>query len=157
LQQPNQMLEELPVLKHRVAAIREGQVILEQRVALIEEEQTTLRQGITAIKEGLSALMKGSILNLSLFSAKVINSATGLSDKNSVARLINHNVNDGNTPLAPFYGVNGQLIPDFPETAGQVVTLEGDRVDSLLLALDLEVTGSLTARRARFATHIGIR
>ncbi|KAG0643285.1 hypothetical protein HOY80DRAFT_1133956 [Tuber brumale] len=163
--QPNQTPEELPALwpgvsmldqgpqglralEQSVAAIQERLSALEQSVASIQEGRPAPKQGVTAIQEGLDAL-RGEVDGM--------RSEISRNDKNAIARIINNSAMDGRAPLEPFYGVSGQLIPDFPENPREAMNLQGDRVDSLLLALGLEVTGCLTVRRNRFGDYIGLR
>src|SRR5437899_2532719 len=60
-----------------------------------------------------------------IFICEVTDSVTGLSDRNSVARAINNGADRDGSPLEPFYGVDGQLIPHFPATLGDTKRLSG--------------------------------
>ncbi|PUU82924.1 hypothetical protein B9Z19DRAFT_966204, partial [Tuber borchii] len=77
-------------------------------------------------------------------------------DNNNIARRLNSRVVDGYDPLEPFYGADGQPIPDFPDTWADVAHLTSRSMNSLLVALGLNTRGKLPQRRYRLGRHIGV-
>ncbi|RPB05273.1 hypothetical protein L873DRAFT_1840196 [Choiromyces venosus 120613-1] len=71
-------------------------------------------------------------------------------NKNSFARVVNSRVSNGGMVLETLYGVNGQLVPNFPRTR------TGPAIDQLLLDLGLDTTGTMARRKLRFNKYIGI-
>ncbi|KAG0632718.1 hypothetical protein HOY80DRAFT_764548 [Tuber brumale] len=112
-------------------------------VALLQH----LEQGLTALQQGQEDTLQ---------QVQVLRDEVSRCDKNSVARAANNSVDCDSAPLEPFYGLNGKLIPRFPATLGDIKKLSSDRVDRLLLALGLDVVGTLKVRRRRLRKHIGL-
>ncbi|KAG0132088.1 hypothetical protein HOY82DRAFT_518314 [Tuber indicum] len=150
-----EILALLQQLQQGQSALHEGQVALRQGQTALKEGQAALQQGQTDFQGEQAALLGGQ--------ADILQQVDGLrdegsrQDKNSIARVINNNARLDDTPLEPFYGINGQLVPHFPPTLGHAKRLRSDRVDALLLALGLGVAGSLAVRRTRFKRYIGLR
>lgn len=59
---------------------------------------------------------------------EVTNNATGLRERNSIARVINSSADRNSTELEPLCGVNGQVVPSFPATLGDAKALNGERL-----------------------------
>ncbi|KAG0138163.1 hypothetical protein HOY82DRAFT_588739 [Tuber indicum] len=112
-------------------------------VALLQH----LQQGLADLQEGQEDTLQ---------QVQVLRDEISRHDKNSVARAANNSADRDDAPLEPFYGVNGGLIPRFPATLGDVKRLSSDRVNRLLLALGLDVVGSLKVRRRRLKKYIGL-
>ena len=53
------------------------------------------------------------------------NTVAALREKNNIARVINSGASRNSTALEPLYGVNGELVPDFPATFGDAKALDG--------------------------------
>ncbi|KAG0643286.1 hypothetical protein HOY80DRAFT_1095097 [Tuber brumale] len=104
-----------------------------------------INQRLTVVEQRVEALRQDMNVNFSRI------------ERNGIARIINNSIAGGNTPLEPFYGLNGQLIPDFPKTARQAMSLKSKRVNGLLLALGLDTVGVLEVRRNRLMKYIGLR
>ncbi|KAG0132087.1 hypothetical protein HOY82DRAFT_484107 [Tuber indicum] len=150
-----EILALLHQLQQGQITLREGQVILQQGQDALQEGLAILQQGQVVLQEEQTTLQEGQ--------AEILQQVEGLKeegsrqDKNSIARVINNSASLDGTPLEPFYGINGQLAPNFPATLGHAKRLRGDRVDTLLLALGLETGGTLAVRRTRVSRYIGLR
>ncbi|KAG0643290.1 hypothetical protein HOY80DRAFT_1095112 [Tuber brumale] len=111
----------------------------------INQRLTVIEQRLTVVEQRVEALRQDMNVNFSR------------TERNGIARIINNSIAGGNTPLEPFYGLNGQLIPDFPETARQAMGLNSQRVNALLTALGFDTVGVLEVRRNRLMKCIGLR
>ena len=85
--------------------------------------QADLLQEVQRLRDEISR--QSVFLVFSLFIYEVTNKETGLREKNNTARVINSGANRNSTALEPLYGVNGELVPDFPATFGDAKALDG--------------------------------
>ncbi|RPA90815.1 hypothetical protein L873DRAFT_1753158 [Choiromyces venosus 120613-1] len=122
-----------------MATIQQNVAELQQNVADLQQHVEELQQGQPDILERIQYLEDE-------FSRQ---------NKNNIARAINSMVNCRDILLQPFYGVNGQLIVDFPRCGADIARLTGDEINALLVALGLEVLGSLATRKECFKRYIG--
>lgn len=74
----------------------------------------------------------------------------------SRARSHNFTALQGNSQIVPLPNSQGEMPPNFPNTAGELYALRGDRVNNLLAFYNLLVEGSLTVRKQRLAKYLNI-
>ncbi|KAG0133643.1 hypothetical protein HOY82DRAFT_639973 [Tuber indicum] len=140
----DQRLQRLPAIEQHIRGLTQGMTAMGQRLTVVEQRL----QRLPAIEQNIRELTEGMTSMRALISRN---------DKNGVARIINNNASRGDTPLEPFYNLDGELISDFPETAGQAMRLQDQRINALLVALDLSADGAPALRRNRFMRYIGLR
>ncbi|KAG0642708.1 hypothetical protein HOY80DRAFT_1134312 [Tuber brumale] len=134
----NQGAEILALLRR----LQQGQIVLQKGQAALQQGQDSLREGQATLQRGQAGL-QGEQAALQEGQAEILQQVEGLrddgfhQDKNSIARVIDNSASFDGTPLEPFYGVNGQLVPNSPATLGHAKRLRSDRVDALLVALGL--------------------
>ncbi|RPA90825.1 hypothetical protein L873DRAFT_1795244 [Choiromyces venosus 120613-1] len=126
-----QILVALQQLQRGVAAFRQELADLRRRVVELQQSVVELKQGQLDLQEGQAGILEC----LQRFE----------DDSSRRAKL-----------LEPFYGLNGQLIVDFPRSTADIGRLNGDGINALLVALGLEVTGTVAVRKARFKRYIGL-
>ena len=135
------------VIQSHLEPVRQMQADLQRDVADLRQE---LQQGQATIRGDLAAVqadflreiqkLRDEISRQSVFLVfplytrvyEVINSVTALREKNNIARVINSGASRNSTALEPFYGVNGELVPDFPETFGDAKALDGKYLGLIL-------------------------
>ncbi|RPA90817.1 hypothetical protein L873DRAFT_1716549 [Choiromyces venosus 120613-1] len=153
-QEPMELQEGQGELLQRVVAIQEGQTELQERVVALQQGQVEFQEGLVALQQGQAGFQEGQVDLLEQI--KHLNQEFPRQDKNNIARLINRAVTRRTTSLEPFYGLNGQLVPGFPRTGADIGRLNSDAINALLVALGLEVTGAVAARKERFKRYIGL-
>ncbi|PUU74935.1 hypothetical protein B9Z19DRAFT_1132192 [Tuber borchii] len=81
---------------------------------------------------------------------------TSRQERNNIARVIKSGASRNSTALEPLYGVNGELVLDFPATFGDAKALDDATINPPLVALGLNTDGTLSTRKAHFYKYIGL-
>ncbi|RPA90474.1 hypothetical protein L873DRAFT_1782718 [Choiromyces venosus 120613-1] len=141
-------------VKQSLVEVKQGLVEVKQSLVEVKQSMVEVKQSVAEVKQSQLDFQQGQadiLEHLQRFEAD-----SSRRDKNNIARLINHNATRGTTSLEPFYGLNGQLVPDFPRTGADIGRLNSDAINALLVALGLEVTGTVAVRKERFKRYIGL-
>ncbi|RPA90483.1 hypothetical protein L873DRAFT_1795484 [Choiromyces venosus 120613-1] len=153
-----QILVALQQLQRGVAAFRQELADLQRRVVELQQSVVELQQGQLDLQQGQAGILEH-------FNALRMILPAGTKTTLPDPLIITPNAEPH--LLEPFYGLNGQLIPDFPRTAADIGRLNrreilsnpndiGDGINALLVALGLEVTGTVAVRKERFKRYIGL-
>ncbi|PUU82303.1 hypothetical protein B9Z19DRAFT_1061989 [Tuber borchii] len=113
-------------------------------------------KNVPAFNQGAQILPALDQIREDIKQGEVTNGAAHVRDKNNVARLLNGRLSHASHALEPFYGSNGELIPDFPRTNADIGRLNSAPMNALLVALDLSTHGTMPERKARLKRHIGL-
>ena len=76
--------------------------------------------------------------------------------ENGLATTYNRMVQRSHEAIKPLIGVNGKVPPNFPATKKDLCQLSEAQYILLLQAYNLDVGGTVVARRNRLAVHIGL-
>ncbi|PWW79644.1 hypothetical protein C7212DRAFT_275954 [Tuber magnatum] len=138
-------------LRQGFAKLQQEQVGLQQALA---DTQKNLQQARADLQQTRGDLQQ-QLANTQL-EVQNLRDENARLERNAIARTRNQSAIRGNTPLEPFYGLDGQLIPGFPATVAVARGLKANRLDPLILALGLQGAGTLADRRDRFMRFIGL-
>ncbi|PUU74345.1 hypothetical protein B9Z19DRAFT_1196291 [Tuber borchii] len=138
----------------KLEALQDRQDAMLQELPIIQQEQAPLIQTVGRLEEGMRRLEHR--LDAIHPEVRGIRPDSPHHEQNRIARLINRRAKRDNTVLEPFYGFNGQLIPDFPRTLGDTKRLNSLDLTILLLYLGLPASGSFAVRKARFLNYVGL-
>jgi len=128
---------------------------------------------MTSTREFKTTLWSGRLQwEIPVQESEVTNSATHLRDKNNLARLLNSRLSLAAHRLEPFYGADGEVIPNFLKTGAELNRLNSKYIDSdersflnqpvgqglsqLSIALGLSTEGNMSVRMAKVKKYIGM-